>query len=184
MAKVIECRNCGAIISSRNKYCPECNARIKKKKWLWLIVVPIIIILALLLFGGHGADQVMGIAQSNDEHVLGVKYGTPYDYPDITYGEAFEAFFGSPTWTYFKGTREGSDEEYDIVEFTGTCLYQTVKVTARIQFTLSQDGQTFEATYLAFNDVPQTNVLLYGLIEKAFSDYQEKQEMAAQETKP
>lgn len=174
MAKVIECRNCGAIISSRNKYCPECNARIKKKKWLWLIVAPILVILALLLLGGRGADHVKSIAQSNDEHVLGVKYGTPNNYPGITYGDAFEDFFGSPTWTFFKGTREGSDEEFDVVEFKGTCLYQNVEVTARIQFTLSQDGKTFEATYLSFNDVPQTNVLLYGLLEKVFSDYQLK----------
>ena len=39
---------------------------------------------------------------------------------------------------------------------------------ALIQFTLNNDNDTFEATYLSFNDVPQSNLMLWGLIEKAF----------------
>ena len=73
---------------------------------------------------------------------------------------------------------------YDVVEFTGSCMYRDVEVDARIQFTISDDGETFEATFLSFNDIPQNNILLNALIEKAFSEYQEQQKMSSQELKP
>lgn len=57
-----------------------------------------------------------------------------------------------------------------MVEFTGYCTYQNVDVKALIQFTLNAADDTFEATYLSFNDVPQSNLMLYGLIEKVFSE--------------
>ncbi len=118
---------------------------------------------------------------SEDIHVLGVKGGTPVDYPGKTYGEAFENFFGSPTWKYFVGTKEGADEDGDgrpdyieknveIVEFTGRCLYQDVEVTALIQFTLNEEDDTFEATYLSFNEVPQSMYMLSVLLETVFMD--------------
>lgn len=73
-------------------------------------------------------EQVANAVQAEDEHVLAVKNGTNPNYPDITYNEAFEKYFGSPTWKYFKGApnqEEASDnEEIDVVEFTGCCMYQ------------------------------------------------------------
>lgn len=109
-------------------------------------------------FGGDGTPGIMNrfmdLAQANDEHVQGVKYGSLNSYPDITYAEAFDYFFGSPTWKYFRGAQEGSNIEHDVVEFTGTCFYRDSEVKARIQFTISEDRKTFEATYLSFNDVP------------------------------
>ena len=39
-----------------------------------------------------------------------------------------------------------------------------------MQFTLSKDGDTFEATYLSFNDVPQNMLMLSALLEAAFTD--------------
>ena len=179
MARVIACDNCGAVISSRYDYCPECNAKIKKHRAIWLLIVLAIIIALLFIpFGGDGTpgvvDYFKDLTQVNDEHVRGVKYGSPNSYPDITYADAFENFFGSPTWTYFRGTQERSNAEHDVVEFTGTCLYRDSEVKARIQFVLSEDGKTFEATYLSFNDVPQSKLILNALIEKAFSEYQSK----------
>ena len=177
MAKMLECPGCGAIISSKNKYCPECRTEIHKKKHWWLLIL-IISIVALSFFpmGGSGTpgiiDRLMDIVQSNDEHVRGVKYGHPNSYPDISYEEAFNSFFGSPTWKFFQGTQEGSDEIHDVVEFAGTCMYQNVEVKARMQFTLHEDG-TFEVTHLSFNDVPQSRLIMLALIEKAFTSYQE-----------
>lgn len=126
------------------------------------------------------ADQVANVVQSEDEHVLSVKNGTNSNYPDKTYGEAFKNYFDSPTWKYFKGTKEGTDEDgdgkpdseeedVDIVEFTGYCMYQEVKVKALIQFTLNDDN-TFSATFLSFNDVPQNMFILAAVIEKAFTN--------------
>jgi len=119
-----------------------------------------------------------------NEFVLGVKYGTPNDYPDLTYGEAFDYFFGSPKWTAFEGVKEGETKAYDIVEFTGTCLYQDVEVEALIQFTISDDFETFEATYFSLNDVPMSNYELSSLIEKVFTDYSEAKQMESQKAVP
>ena len=59
------------------------------------------------------ADQTANIRDSEEEHVLSVKGGHPESYPNATYGKAFEDFFAYPTWKYFKGTKEGSDEDGD-----------------------------------------------------------------------
>lgn len=117
------------------------------------------------------ANQVQSIAQADNEYVLGVKYGTPPSYPDITYVEAFEAFFAYPTWTYFQGKREGDEKVYDTVEFTGNCMFADKEVKALIQFTISDDKTTFEATYFSLNDIPQSMIDLNGLIDKVFSEY-------------
>lgn len=131
-------------------------------------------------------DQAANIIQEEDSHVLKVKNASPNAHPDKTYGEAFGNFFSSPTWRYFVGTKEGPDEngdgkpdytedDIDIVEFTGYCTYQETKVKALIQFTLSKDNKTFEATYLSFNDVPQNNLMLGILLEKPFIDEDTKE---------
>lgn len=126
-------------------------------------------------------DQIANVVQEEDEHVLSVKNGTPNAYPGKKYGETFDNFFASPTWKYFVGTKEGEDEDGDgnpdyteenveIVEFTGYCTYQEVEVKALIQFTLNEEDGTFEASYLSFNDVPQNMLMLSALLEAAFTD--------------
>lgn len=132
-------------------------------------------------------DQVENVVDSLDEHVLGVKNGHPSSYPDKTYGEAFEAFFALPTWKYFVGTQEGLDDDgdgepdytndnVDVVEFTGYCTYQDVEVKALLQFVLSKEDDTFEATYLSFNDVPQSSLIMYALLDKVFTDEESSSE--------
>lgn len=125
-------------------------------------------------------DQVANVVQAEDEHVLSVKGGTNSSYPGKTIGEAFDNFFGSPTWKYFKGTKESTDEDgdgkpdsetenVDVVEFTGYCMYQDVEVKALIQFTLGDDD-SFEATYLSYNEVPQNMLELASLMNTVFGD--------------
>lgn len=129
-------------------------------------------------------DQVANVAQSEDENVLSVKNGTNRNCPGVTYGEAFEEFFGTPTWKYFKGTQDGPDddgdgqpdyinEDIDVIEFTGYCMYADKEVKALIQFTLDKDAGTFKETYLSFNDVPQSTLTMAGLIESVFESYME-----------
>lgn len=131
--------------------------------------------------GEEVVDQTVNIANSEEEHVLMVKNGHTNSYPNITYADAFEGFFAYPTWKYFVGTKEGPDEDgdgvpdytqenVDIVEFTGYCTYQETEVKALIQFTLDQEAGTFTATYLSFNGVPQNNFMLYTILEKAFEE--------------
>lgn len=132
---------------------------------------------------GNDGSNVSSILQSENgyEYVASVKNGSPFAYPDKTYGEAFENFFGSPKWRYFLGTKEGLDNNndgvsdstegnVDIVEFTGYCTYQDVEVKALIQFTLSREDDTFEATYLSFNEIPQNYLMLTNLIDVVFTN--------------
>lgn len=113
------------------------------------------------------ADQAENIADSGDEHVVSVKNGYPEAYPEITFGEAFDSFFDSPTWKYFE-----SEEGENVVEFTGYCMYQDVEVKARLQFILADDG-TFSSGALSFNDVPQSQLITGAMLEKAFEQYAE-----------
>lgn len=111
------------------------------------------------------ADQAENIADNDDEHVISVKNGYPEAYPEITFGEAFDSFFASPTWKYFE-----SEDGQDVVEFTGYCTYQEVEVKARLQFILEEDG-AFTSGALSFNDVPQSQLITGAMLEKAFEQY-------------
>ena len=129
-------------------------------------------------------NEIKEYTQDENEFVLGVKGGSPNSYPDISYEEAFGFFFSNPTWRYFEGTREDDDNTYNVVEFTGGCLYEDVEVTVLIQFTISEDFKTFDGTYFSMNDVPQPLTELDALIESAFSKYQETQELEGNKAVP
>lgn len=109
-------------------------------------------------------DSVAGAMDSDNKYVLMVRNGYRANNPNLTYDKAFSAFFGTPRWKYFKG-----DGGKDVVEFTGDCTYQDAAVKARIQFAVDEKNGSFEAAYLAFNEVPQNRLILNTLIEKAFS---------------
>ena len=151
------------------------------KKRISIIMVVTMVVSLCACGTGDVTDQIANIVQAEDEHVLEVKGGTPNAYPEKKFGETFDNFFSAPTWKYFVGTKEGPDEDgdgkpdyteddVDVVEFTGYCTYQDVEVKARIQFTLSKDDDTFEATYLSFNDVPQNMFMLSAVLEAAFTN--------------
>lgn len=153
--------------------------KVKKSGWnifLGIFIVVGIIFVIFVRVLGIGEDAPLEI-----NYVEEVKQGYPLAYPETTYGEAFGNFFSNTSWEYFVGTKEGPDEDgdgvsdyneddIDIVEFTGNCMYQDVEVKVLIQFTLSKDSDTFEATYLSFNDVPQNDFMLSALFEAVFTD--------------
>ena len=98
----------------------------------------------------------------NDKKVSTVKNGHFTNFPETTIGTAFDHFFGDPQWKHFK-----SNKNEDVVEFTGKCMYQDVKVSAKMQFLFSDD-KSFELKFLSFNDVPQNMLIMAGLISKVF----------------
>lgn len=98
-----------------------------------------------------------------DQYIQMVVNGYRVEDPEHTYGEAFDAFFASPQWEFFV-----SDEDEKVVEFTGDCTYLDAPVTACIQFIINETDNTFEATWLDFNGVPQNTLILNALITKAF----------------
>lgn len=120
-------------------------------------------------------DVITNTTDSDNRYVIMVKNGYREDNPSLTYEKAFSDFFSTPRWKYFK-----SEEDQDIVEFTGDCTYMDAAVKARIQFVIDEENETFQATYLAFNEVPQDVLTLAALIEKTF----EVDESMYQKTKP
>ncbi|MDE7477931.1 MAG: zinc ribbon domain-containing protein [Lachnospiraceae bacterium] len=110
---------------------------------------------------------VFGIAyETNNSYIKIVKNGHPELYPDITYGKAFEAFFGDCKWEYFE-----SEDGKSVVEFNGNCLYGNDKATVTIQFLVNADQNTFEV-YTAGIDGEEQPALVYSLLLlKVFESY-------------
>lgn len=147
-----------------------------------LLAIMVTVVAASCLTACDDTDDSSGSTvktSAEDDTIKMLKDGYPQDGTEITYGEAFEAFFANPTWNHFTGTRNGPDddedgepdyveENVDIVEFTGNCMYSNTEVKALIQFEIS--GDTFEAVFLSFNDVPQTEQMLNDVLEAAFEE--------------
>lgn len=100
------------------------------------VVLASLILLSLLAFTGCSLDPVTL-----------VKTGHPLDYPDKTFEEAYEGFFGNPKWTSFV-TSSGET----VVEFKGEGTYYGEPGTFTVQFTIDKGGDTFTTTYFAFED--------------------------------
>ncbi|CBH22639.1 exported protein of unknown function [Acetoanaerobium sticklandii] len=111
-------------------------------------------------------DQAENLVDQNNEYVVGIKASEIHEYESITYGEAFEYFFGSPAWIYFEGVNGEK-----VVEFSGYCTVEGVEVKANLQFLISSDGNYFEVGALNFNGVPQSQLLTGMLINQAFEEY-------------
>lgn len=187
------CRNCGQKVEDNAEFCPNCGTKINddsqnkvvntvqsnqrytnqytnmdqrpyKKSGSKLPLIISIIVIAIV--------AVIGIsifAPSQNKYVKFVKSGHPDNYPNITYGEAFDDFFGLPRWEYFKG-KDGED----VVEFTGDCRFHDQTVKAKMQFLLNVKNGTFEAGYFSMNEVPQVKLMTAVLINKVFSEYGKK----------
>lgn len=145
-------------------------------KKILFIFMALIVLTILGCSSQDAADKIQNLTDKNNENVLMVKNGHPEIYPDSKYGESFDNFFGSPTWVYFK-----SEDGQDVVEFTGDCTYQEVKVKARIQFILDVHARTFTAGALSFNDVPQNQLMTTGLFSKVF-EYAEQETTSSLES--
>ncbi|GAA6293175.1 hypothetical protein F220043C3_16090 [Enterocloster asparagiformis] len=128
-----------------------------KKRIIQSVVIGVLALITVLGLAVNGGDK---------KYIDSVKHGSPVAYPQITYGEAFENFFKKPRWRYFKS--EAGD---DVVEFSGRCMFQDTEVEAVFQFILSKDDDTFEIAYLGLNDIPQNQLVILGVVSKAFEEY-------------
>ena len=107
--------------------------------------------------------------------VMAIKDCAPPNYPDITIGEAFDWYFGSPAWRAFEGVTSDHDDTVDnVVEFTGICEYNGVDAEALIQFTFDPEFTEFETTYFELDGEPMTFRDLNALMEIAFYGYSEE----------
>lgn len=99
-------------------------------------------------------------------YVSMVKNGYPELYPDITYGEAFEDFFGACEWEYFE-----SGAGQDVVEFRGNCMYDEEQVSVIIQFLVYEDRGTFEVYAAAIDGEEQPAWVYSILLLNVFESY-------------
>ncbi len=103
----------------------------KSKKWLW-IVIPLCIV--AVVFGILIVQEVLR-QQNSDKYIDMVKNAEidPEAYPDLTYEEALEKYFDSPTWDYertsakanvvnFSGNSENEKQEKIKYEFRFLCM--------------------------------------------------------------
>lgn len=109
-------------------------------------------------------DVVQSAATSDNPQVISIKESYPEAYPHRTIGEAFESFFSSPKWKHFL-----SNEDQDVVEFTGYFLYEEVEAKATVQFLLSEDG-SFEVGSVSYNDLPQNELAVDALLTTIFEE--------------
>jgi hypothetical protein len=93
--------------------------------------------------------------------VEGVKNGTLSAFPDKTVGEAVDGFFGDPTWEVLIG-----EDGNTYVNVEGTIQYMSKDLQTLIQFRLDHSNDTFKINALEFNGIPQSDAMLYALIEK------------------
>jgi len=146
-------------------------------KKFWLMIVAIILILSMTAcsesaiqnIGKEINDSLSNLKDADNKYVQMVKNGYREDNPNLTYDTAFSAFFGTPRWSYFT-----SDENLDVVEFTGDCTYMDVPVKARLQFVVDEDNGTFNVEYLSFNEVPQNLFTTVALLEKVFENSEDE----------
>ena len=122
------------------------------------------------------AEEILSGKDIGDLYVTVIRETSTERYPDITIGDAFDSYFGSPEWRAFEGTREGDDGSYDVVEFTGTCEYDGAESEALIQFTIAPDFSEFETTYFSINSESMTFRDLNALMEIAFYQLSEEKE--------
>ena len=90
--------------------------------------------------------------------------------PSIHFGDAFDYFFDKANWKYFEGTREGSDNLVQVVEFTGDFLYDNSPASALIQFEIDEDGNC-DYSYYARNGNPETMTSLNYLVDDVIETY-------------
>ena len=134
------------------------------------------IVLSLILFVGCSpgtAEQVArdidnaidAVRDKDNAYVVAVQNSYLVGYStDITVGEAFNGFFSNPVWRHFEAVETGEN----VVEFTGGLMYRDAPVTARLQFVIAEDDSTFSVGALAFNEVPQIQLITTAVLTTAF----------------
>lgn len=117
----------------------------------------------IVIFGVVNPDLMDG----QRKYIRMVTEAAPQSYPDITYGEVFETFFGDCSWTYFK-----SEDGQDVVEFHGSCYYDGEEAEVTMQFLVSYEEGKWQLYTITINDEPQPEFIQMLMLEKIFESYE------------
>lgn len=112
-----------------------------------------------------------GVTEGGNAYIEMVQSSSPDAYPDVTYGEAFNNYFSNPEWEYFV-----SDDDSQVVEFNGRCLYLNEEADVTVQFLLTDlenenNEYLIEFGYLGINGQSQSDIVKWALVEEIFGDY-------------
>lgn len=110
--------------------------------------------LAIMFF----AISILLFGCSNNSVVNIVQQGHFSEYQNKTIGQAFNNFFGSPSWRYFL-----AQDGRDIVEFNGKATLEGSLVNVKIQFSVEKKSGAFEVVYFTINDIQQDLLSFAGL---------------------
>lgn len=133
-----------------------------------LSVIKSILGILAVIFGGVFLWCVLwsqGILGGN-KYVRFVKEACPEAYPNVSYGEAFGGFFGNCKWEYFQ-----SEDNQDVVEFSGNCMYDDKTAVVKAQFLVSYDEGKGELYTMSINDEIQPELVQVMLLAKIFGGY-------------
>lgn len=117
-----------------------------------------------------GVIYLFLMRRNENEFVDIVKNGSPNEYPKITYGQAFANYFGDGKWEYFR-----SEDDCDVVEFTGKCNYQGKNTDIVVQFVVTNKKR--EEYYMFAMGIDNTCMNLGEtavIIDTVFKDYQKR----------
>lgn len=126
--------------------------------------IPIIVIAVLEIIMLIVCFNVAGNASA----VASVKGGHPYDYPTITYEDAFEDYFSDPAWKNVGDDEDGND----VVKFTGKCYYHDEIANVEVKFTLHKDEDSFDVSSVKING-EDMGALRNVLIVDVFDEYEQ-----------
>lgn len=105
------------------------------------------------------------IPSKSNEYIDQVKNGTLNSHKSVTVGKAFEDFFSDTEWEYFT-----SENNQNIVEFTGTYNINNKKYKTLIQFAVNKNSTEFEMKYLEVNGKPQNLLSWNSLLSNIYED--------------
>lgn len=112
------------------------------------IIAIVVVALALLIVIGSqmsNSDDMQG-SSLNFVKIDKVRELSPEGAGGITYNQAYENFYGSPDWKHFV-----SDNNIDVVEFSGECTYYEKPGMVYIQFQLD-DNDEIQGYYVGFKE--------------------------------
>lgn len=125
-----------------------------------LVFGSVVVIIIYIILPIYAFDSVIGDILDIER----VKNGTLEEYPQKTIGEAFDGFMGNPKWEAMVAT---DDKPY--VNVRGKLMYRNKEVTAKIQFRIYREKNTFEIKAFEIDGKQGNMFELWGLMEKMYS---------------
>ncbi|MGO9533311.1 MAG: zinc ribbon domain-containing protein [Syntrophobacteraceae bacterium] len=176
----IKCKHCGSILA---EFPPEygtqgasmhltSNNGKSKRRWF-----PYMLLLFVLTAFAIGYQSFKGDLFESRAVKL-VKTGHLQNYPQRTVGEAIDSFFGDPKWE--SGTSaDGETKGKTFVNAKGKIKFMEKDVDAILQFIITEEVNTFKVHALEFNNIPQNQFIIVGLLEKMYATSEPKLEKNA-----